>query len=355
MTSRTLIQDSPITSYDNPLSDEQRLSEMEEYFGPYKCAINNCNINSIIRFVYKLFFQLVCVFTFLTTFYFLYVVSVEKRDFEEQISFLVEKLFTPEIINSMLSQIKDPNTGEFLIDKDQLAIVLSGIIDATSKKLELDLTTQIENYEKNNKNVKSMAFKYVRYALIALISISILLLFIGNCYRNMVGEMFMETLSVIMVVAVTELLFLETIGARYISADPNRVKRKLASSIIDYINNRDDSISIPGGLNCNLTDVSNNLSNQLNDLNNQIQNELGPVNPENIDDVINTKTQSIKQSLEDNLSTQFSDLRTQIKQELGDIDEDKINQLIQSKSDLVNQTINECLPSNNSQRKLFNV
>jgi DNA-directed RNA polymerase beta subunit len=255
----------------------------------------------------------------------------------------------------MLSQIKDPNTGEFLIDKDQLAIVLSGLIDATSKKLELDLTTEIENYEKNNKNVKSMAFKYVRYALIALISISILLLFIGNCYRNMVGEMFMETLSVIMVVAVTELLFLETIGARYISADPNRVKRKLASSIIDYINNRDDSVSIPGGLNCNFTDVSNNLSNQLNDLNNQIQNELGPVDPDNIDDVINTKTQSIKQSLEDNLSTQFSELRDQIKQELGDIDEQKINQLIQSKTDLVNQTINECLPSPSSQRKIFNL
>jgi len=177
-------------------------------------------------FVYgiSIFVQTMFIFGFLVIFYFLYVINVEKKDFGEQMDIIVDDLAKtvandlPDIINIDKSKYPDYD------------IIISGIIDTIEEKITKDSKDQINQVIQNNNKIRNTVFIIVLF-----IFITILIIFIifrkSLPYYSITKEAFI----VVIFIGITEFIFLSYISSKYISADPNKVKYALATSVHEWI------------------------------------------------------------------------------------------------------------------------
>lgn len=170
--------------------------------------------------------QVTFVFIFLTMFFFLYVQSVEREEFQKQLNIIVDDISNDlssewsTIINS-----KDPN-----INKEDVSIIVNGIIDVLQQKMSGKTNSRIT--EQNHK-VKLTALKSLTTVTVIIVSLAVLVLFIGFCMP--IADQIKESMLVVIFVGITEFAFLQLIAKNYISASPNRVKRELAQAIQNWI------------------------------------------------------------------------------------------------------------------------
>ena len=175
-----------------------------------------CKSNVWIVDGFSLAFQVVFIFAFLTIFFFVYVVKVEKAQFEDQMNYVIDSILTKDIEKELLGPVQ--NT----IPQEQLVALIAGIIDGVDYKAEKDAASGVKSVNIQNASVRSTAFKTLGIVVGALILVSVTMLIIGYCLP--VRHQTMEALWVVLFVALTEFTFLQVVASRYKSADPNKVK-----------------------------------------------------------------------------------------------------------------------------------
>lgn len=182
--------------------------------------------------------QTVIIFIFLTIFFFSYVSGVEKTEFESQLNFITDSVYSrhKKEINDALDR--------YSINEDKrryIKTAIYGTIDYNEEEMTKKSQQENKNIEQTNNKIKEDSIFYVK----ALTIIAIVILFIifiimhkkYDCYLPL-GQYFKEGIIVLFFIFVVEIIFLNVVVKNYISANPNEIKNKIAASIINYIDNK---------------------------------------------------------------------------------------------------------------------
>jgi len=181
--------------------------------------------NNTVYYGLSIFIQVVFVFSFLVLFYFLYVIDVERKDFEDQINLLVDNLFSN--VKDQVNEIIKVNPEK--ISKDDFELLVYGIIDTLEEKINIDSKDTIKQINASNDTLKNSVYKI----LIGIMVLCVVLIIFFRCYP--VSTILKESVITVFFIAMVELVFLTFISGKYISADPNKVKMLLGTSIKQWI------------------------------------------------------------------------------------------------------------------------
>jgi hypothetical protein len=176
--------------------------------------------------------QVSIIFSFLTIFFFSYVTNVEKNEFEDQINFIVDNIYKryQDSINSTYNKTSEEQ-------KKYIKMLIYGIIDIEQEQIKKE--SIIENNEikiKNDKIYKDAIYCVIIFFIITIIILSLLTYIYKLPIKNYIQEAFI----VLLFIFVIEFLFLNLIVKKYITANPNIIKNKIADSIIKYIETKDN-------------------------------------------------------------------------------------------------------------------
>ena len=170
------------------------------------------------------------VFVFLTIFFFTYVSSIEREEFEVQLDLITDDIFIKyrDKIEHMFPD--DPNK------KDVLKTLIYGIIDHSEDLLEKKSKGETDEIDsRNSKIVKNSIYFVLGYIVICMCVMGIIWLS-GN--PLCIGENMKEGLFILFFVFLVEFAFLNLIASHYLSGNANRVLGTLTSTVITYIDNR---------------------------------------------------------------------------------------------------------------------
>ena len=146
---------------------------------------------------------------FLTIFFFTIAQYFEKKIIENQIDFVIDNF----VGNSLKSLPKD-KSEEF---KQQ-------INNAFDKQ---DLSKDDEKIKKENKNISTKAWIFVGTLSGIILFITVIIGFIYKWEIYYLKFLFHSSLISLVLVAITETLFMFLIAQNYLSADPNQIKSKI--------------------------------------------------------------------------------------------------------------------------------
>ena len=187
---------------------------------------NSCkNPNIFVKEGFSMMFQIVFTFAFLTIFFFAYVVTVEKGEFEDQINYVVDQL----LVSDKYTILKDSKG----VSKDHVAGAIAGAIDEIEFSSKKGSKKGVDEVIQSNNATRGKAFKVLTIVIVGMILMVILLLGLGYCLN--IQHNVSESLWVILFVGLTELAFLQIVAKNYISADPNNVKRAIGSAIEKWL------------------------------------------------------------------------------------------------------------------------
>lgn len=190
--------------------------------------MNTCKRNIFITDGIAIIIQVTFIFAFLTIFFFLYVSKVEKEEFEKQMNFIVDEIMV-DIEDDLSSLINNQD----YINNDQLTIVLNGIIDLVEQKIESSSDSSVKKVIEQNKEVKNKAYTMLYRVILFVTVISAFFYLLRFCIPIL--DDIKESIIAVFFVALTELVFLTFVTARYISADPNKVRKTLGESVKTWI------------------------------------------------------------------------------------------------------------------------
>lgn len=168
----------------------------------------------------KVYMQVCLVVTFLSLFFFLYVVKVEKEIFNDQISFIVKDVYTE--METLLS-LGVPGAVQDQVRAQILAHL---------QKDALPSTTSFADIQAQNAQVVSRTQRLV-FIFVAVLLASVLGVFLFNVCANLSHNL-LENLLALGAIALTEFAFLNVVTRRYLAADPNRVKWVFAQSVVNF-------------------------------------------------------------------------------------------------------------------------
>jgi hypothetical protein len=189
--------------------------------------------NNIINDGLTVTIQVVFVFSFLVLFYFMYVVNIEKKDFQEQIDLIVDDLMID--IKSQLDSIIESDMNK--IPKDDFNLILFGTIDTIEEKINMASKEAVKSINDNNNKLKNNVFN----VLIVIMVVSVLLMILLSCYP--VFTILKESIITIFFIAMVELIFLTYISGKYISADPNKIKNLIGVSVQKWLQNNNKVVN----------------------------------------------------------------------------------------------------------------
>ena len=189
--------------------------------------------NNIINDGLTVTIQVVFVFSFLVLFYFMYVVNIEKKDFQEQIDLIVDDLMID--IKSQLDSIIESDMNK--IPKDDFNLILFGTIDTIEEKINMASKEAVKSINDNNNKLKNNVFN----VLIVSMVVSVLLMILLSCYP--VFTILKESIITIFFIAMVELIFLTYISGKYISADPNKIKNLIGVSVQKWLQNNNKVVN----------------------------------------------------------------------------------------------------------------
>ena len=186
-----------------------------------------CTQNLLFSNGFSIIFQVIFIFAFLTIFFFAYVVTVEKGEFQTQINLIIDDIVTQDAIKGILPK------GVIGLTPENEDIILSGILDVIDTKISLSSRDAVVNVNNDNAAIRRKAFIVLGVTAGVLVISTIALLMAGFCIQILYEVK--EALWVVLFVGITELLFLSVIAKSYISADPNAVKRSIGIAIQKWI------------------------------------------------------------------------------------------------------------------------
>ena len=185
-----------------------------------------CKDSKLVYDGFIVLFQVTFIFAFLTTFYFVYVVNVEKEEFSTQIGIIIDKLLSNNISNIVPANLTSAQ-------KQQLAIAISGAVSVANAQNKISSKSDDTDQVKKNNKTRKIAFGALSGVVLLLVLLTIIAIFLGYCMP--IKTQIMEALWIILFVGITEFIFLNIIAKNYISANPNTVSIELGNAIQKYI------------------------------------------------------------------------------------------------------------------------
>jgi hypothetical protein len=177
-----------------------------------------------------IFIQIALIFTFLTIFFFSYVNNVDKIQFNAQLNIIVDDI---------IHDFKYQNIYPPGITQDTIIMILNGSLDLAKYKVYKTSKEVNTNIKENNKKIFNKSIMILGIVISLAILGIIIVRSIGYCLPLI--SHIKEAIIAVIATAITEYFFLQIITTRYISADPNDVRKHLAESIKQYIKKRDPS------------------------------------------------------------------------------------------------------------------
>ena len=187
-----------------------------------------CKLNNKVNFVIDIVIQVSLIFLFLTFFFFLYVSTIEKSHFIELI-----KHVTDNIIDEY--QAEDRNIFNGNLGDTEKILILGGL-EVGNKVVENKLDGLKQNIEDNNKSVENDAYNFLKIVLFGIIGGLIFLYILGYCIN--LETKVKHAIIIVLFIALTEYVFLNTIVKNYIVIDTNLVKRTIGKTLQEYVKNR---------------------------------------------------------------------------------------------------------------------
>ena len=115
------------------------------------------------------------------------------------------------------------------IPRDDFNTLLFGTIDMIEEKINVSSKDVVKIINDNNAKLKNK----VVVILSIVMAFCILVMVIFNCYPIFI--ILKESIITIFFIAMVELVFLTYISGKYISADPNKIKNVIGTSIQKWI------------------------------------------------------------------------------------------------------------------------
>lgn len=190
-----------------------------------KCQIYSKWVNRAFSIAVQVFL----IFCFLSLFFFLYVVVVEKEVFEEQVNLIVDDIMKDIDLQKILPPVAKDK-------KEELLLLSSGILAVIEEKIRQESGDPHHITQNNNALIDSTG-KVIIYFAGGVVVISVALMVLGFCLP--VTQQLIESLVAVFFVALTEFVFLNVVVRNYISASPNQVRRLVAIAIQKYVAHRE--------------------------------------------------------------------------------------------------------------------
>jgi len=211
---RRNIKSSPISST-TTTSTSTTLSSLKKIFTGHNCLF----VSPLLNHTLKIFMQVFFVVTFLSLFFFLYVVTVEKEIFNDQINMVVDALY-----------------GNMENSAD---LVIPQLVQTELKQEILDYLNTVvfsqqdyDDIRKQNEEVINTT-KTVVYTFAVTLGACLFVIYFLRFCVDMTHHM-IENLLALGAVALTEYLFLNLVSRNYIAANPNHVKLYFAERVFAY-------------------------------------------------------------------------------------------------------------------------
>jgi len=172
-----------------------------------------------INFIITVLVQVLCIFIFLTVFFFTYAAKIEGQVVENQVLFM-----SKDIVGIHLKSL-EPETKEVIIEQ----VNKIPIDTPENKKIGEDI-------DKSNDQVKSRTRKIITILTVGVLLIVAISYFLSQrdypFFKDLnLKTIFKETAIIVLSVALTEYYFLTYLGSKYISVDPNRLKAHALNNI----------------------------------------------------------------------------------------------------------------------------
>ena len=188
-----------------------------------------CQIqNKIVGVSIGMFIQILLVFAFLTVFFFTYVVNVEKHEFQKQAS-----IVTDEIVNGVIDKLPVLVEKQDKLSKNDANVIINGVLSVIEEKAALNTGEVSDKIDQDNRTLKKKNLATLTIIMGVVSAIAASLYLAGYCLY--LPEKIKDTLIVVFFVGVAEFFFLTFVASRYISADPNAIKRSFAQGVKDWI------------------------------------------------------------------------------------------------------------------------
>jgi len=172
-----------------------------------------------INFILNILVQVLCIFIFLTIFFFTYAAKKEGEIVKDQVNFLIDDTVGIHL-NSM---------------PDDLKKVLKSKINSIEENTPENIANGIKIDNSNN------AIKLKTTKILVVLSILVLLVVVISYFLSKKGINFFkdlnlqkigkETIVIVLFVALTEYIFLTYIGSKYVSIDPHEIWAHLFENI----------------------------------------------------------------------------------------------------------------------------
>lgn len=182
--------------------------------------MTTCIINPYVKKSILIFLQVLIISIFLNIFFFNYVSFIEKISFENQINIIVDDFMED-------FKIADRN----LTYNQKLSIMAS--LDYANNKNTFESKNILDKIKNNNKKLKTKAFEKINYAIIIFVIFLILIYLLNYCLG--LSDIVIETVYVLLAVAITEFLFLNLIAKNYETINYNIVKEKVYKKLESLI------------------------------------------------------------------------------------------------------------------------
>lgn len=173
-----------------------------------------CKINNLVTQGTSIIFQVSFISVFSIIFYFLYVRKIERKKFNSELKL---------IMNDIRQDIED---------------TIPNIIKNNNSKSNNIIYEKIEseyNYIFLKKN-KDLKLKVVILVIILIcIPVTAIILTKTKGFCILIKYEITKTFLLIIIVALTQLLFLHLISKKYISIDPDNIKKKISKTILNWI------------------------------------------------------------------------------------------------------------------------
>jgi ABC-type iron transport system FetAB permease component len=174
--------------------------------------------------------QIALVFTALNVLYFFLAVRVEKSTFGDQIT-----LITQSIMDDLKPQLAPLLYQPTPADRDEINVAVAGLMDTLEEKISLGARAANASVDKHNAEVKKNAWMLLLRVVAIIGAVVLVLILVGFCADWM--HSLKEAGWAVLFVAITEIMFLYAVTARYVSADPNLVKRQVGTTVHKWIQN----------------------------------------------------------------------------------------------------------------------
>lgn len=162
------------------------------------------------------------VFVFLTLFFFNYVATIEKEEYQNQLERMVDDLFK----ELKLKPIDDPEKKRFV------KFVLYGLIQTSEDEIYEKTIGMTRNIDRLNEGIIKQSYSLMGIYIVLSIVFLFMLYKFGECFS--LTENLKEGIFILFFIFIVEFSFLNLIAKNYIAGNLNNVKAEIADTIIKY-------------------------------------------------------------------------------------------------------------------------